>query len=378
MVSTVMKAFADRTQASVKRWGTTLDVPVEADDARAGTLIQGALIRAAKAAAAFDKGPFHPQDHSWTHDGMRGLSRERIADEMVLADDLMSPGTEEWGIMARVVCDGLWFDVPIAMDLNPDSARNILARMEGWEGRFVDVDLLGRVMEGKPATIRFHADNWAQLRELAAKGDMTMLEAMDFRRPVVWDLLRAELSDLPPEPLTPFSEEEFYTRFAKSARYDASLMLTNRGLVHPVSRLKVEPLSVAWSEWHPAVVDLLNMIGVPQVMEGISIILSFSVEEPCAVDGRDADGEAVSRWAAVSLHNMAVCYGLHPLSAVHVLDFVRRNAASFFDIPTEENRRFVMKGVSAIPDALLSAYRVSLHGRTGAYDAMVAVGQTER
>ena len=372
-VSPVLLDYANRTAATVGRWKVGLSVPLDADDARAASLIRGALVRAAQEAAKYEPVPFYNDDNSWSHNGMRGLSRARIREEVEISRDKMAPAPEEWGIMARVELDDLYFDIPIAIDLDESAARNVLDRLEGMAAYLVDIDQVGRSFPGEEFGVRLHADNWGRLRDLALDGFITMDEAMDFRRPVVWDLIRAQLADLPPEPFTPFSEEEFYTRFAKSSRFDWSLMESNRQLVESIAKINVEPLTPAWGEWHPAVIDVLNAIGAPQAMDGISIILNFVVQEPLAIPVRDDEGEALDSWGPVGYHNLIVGYGLHPLSAIHVLEIVKRNVTAFYDLPASPGKRHVLIGVSAIQDTMISSMRVSTHGRTDAYDRLVEV-----
>lgn len=372
-VSPVLLDYANRTTATVARWKTSLSVPQDADDARAASLIRGALLRAAQEASKFDGGRFYNDDNSWSHNGMRGLTRARIRDEVEISRDKMASAPEEWGIMARVEVGDVYFDIPIVIDLDESAARNVLDRLEGHAAYLVDVDLVGRAFPGEQFGIRLHADNWGHLRDLALDGFLTMEEAMDFRRPVVWDLIRASLADQAPEPFTPFSEEEFYTRFAKSSRFDTSLMESNREMVESIAKINVEPLSAAWGEWHPAVIDVLNSIGAPQPMDGISIILNFVVQEPLLSPDRDEEGEALDSWGPVGYHNVIVAYGLHPLSAIHVLEIVKRNVTAFYDLPAAAAKRHVLVGVSAIQDTMLSSLRVSTYGRTDAYDRIVEV-----
>jgi len=376
-VSSVLMDYAKRTDQTVRRWETRLSIPEDADDARAASLIRGALIRAAQSAAKFAGGPYYNDDNSWAHDGMRGLTRARITEEVLIAQDKMAASPEDWGILARVTCGEVFFDVPIALDLAPDTARIIVGRIEGHEARFVDVEAIGRSFPGEDFNVRFLASNWGQLRDLASQGILAMDEAMDFRRPVVWDLLRADLADLPPEPLPPFSEEEFYTRFAKSSRFDASLMNSNRAMVESLAGIHAEPLTPAWGEWHPAIVDVLNSIGAAQAMDGIAVILNFVVEEPAAHPPRDEDGDPLERWIPVGYHNVVVCYGLHPLTASAVLGIVRRNPTAFYDLPPGETRRHVLVGASAIQDTMLSALRVSTYGRTQAYERMAEMASPD-
>ena len=230
-VSTTMTDYIGQTARAVQRWKTTLSVPADADDARAATLIRGAMMRAAREAAAFDDPGIYNDDHGWSHNGMRGITRARIREEVEVSRDRMAPAPEEWGIMARVSCGDVFFDVPIAMDLDESAARNVLERMEGMEARFVDVDAVAQALPNDDIQVFFHADNWGRLREIALNGFLTMEEALDFRRPVVWDLMRARLAELPVPELPPFALEEFHTRHARSARYDASLMRSTRGMV---------------------------------------------------------------------------------------------------------------------------------------------------
>lgn len=375
-ITPLLMEYAKRTDDTVRRWDTTLNIPEDADDKRAASMIRSALIRAAANASKFNGGPYYHDDHSWSHEGIRGITRDRIREEVAISRDKMAPAPEEWGIMARVISDGMFFDIPIAIDLDADSARNILNRIEGMEEVFVDIESLGRCFPGEDFKIFFHTDNWGKLREFALEGFILMDEALDFRRPVVWDLLRARLSELPCEPLNPFSEEEFFTRFAKSSRFDPSLMRASCNMVEDVARLHVNELTPEWGEWHPAIIDLLNTIGAARRMDGISIILNFVLQEPKAEQDYEREDPRID-WQSVGYHNLIVAYGLHPLAAIYLLDFVKKNPTAFYDLPSSDDRRYVLVGASAIQDTMLSAMRVSSHGRTDAYDKMVKASENE-
>lgn len=364
MVSTAMTGYVRAATETARRWKVALSVPADADDARAASMIRSAMISTAAAAAAFDAGPFYPDDHSWSYGGIRGLTRARISEEVAIANDSLAKAPEEWGIVARVTTGEFFFYVPLVIDLDESAARNILARMVGDEDVFVDVDAIGRVFRSPDGmTVELIADNWGELRDIARDGALPLDVAMDFRRPVVWDLLRARLAELPAEPLHPFSTEEYYSRYAMSTRYDGALMRSMRSRAPSVAKVKADALSPEWGEWFPAITDMLNVIGTAKAMDGISIILNFYVEEPAA----EGDG-----WLPVGYHNVAVCFGLHPLTAIHVLELVRSEPGHFFDLPETEQQRYVLAGVSAIQDSMLSSLRVSLFGRTDAYEAMVA------
>lgn len=370
----IMNEYANRTAVAVRRWNTTMSIPDDADDERLTLMIRSALIRAAQEAEKYAGGPFYPDDHSWSHSGFRGLTIKRIREEVELSRDKMAPAQEEWGIVAHVAVDGLWFYVPFAIDLDESAARNIVLRLEGSEDALVETDMLSSIFGGKEFKISIATANWSVLREQALEASLMLDEAMIFRRPVIWDLLRAAMSDLPPVPFTPFDIEEFSTRFAKSCRYDTNMIQTNKNIVESFCKAKIEPMTAEWSEWHPCAIDLLNSIGPAQPMDGISIILNFVVEEPVAGgDLTSEGGETLRRWAPVSYHNMIVAYGLHPVSAAHLLDLVRRDPDPFYDLPDEDLRRYTLVGASAIQDTMLSKLRVSATGRTDAYEAVAAV-----
>lgn len=370
----IMLEYAERTAGAVRRWNTTMSIPEDADDDRLTLMIRSALVRASQEAAKYSGGPFYPDDHSWSHTGFRGLTIKRIREEVELSKDKMAPAQEEWGIVAHVAGDGIWFYVPFAIDLDEAAARNIVQRLEGSEAAIVEVDILSSVFGGKEFEITIAAANWSVLREHALDASLMLDEAMAFRRPVIWDLLRASMSDLPPSELPPFELDEFFSRFAKSSRYDTNLMETNKNIVESFCAAKVEPMTPAWGEWHPCAIDLLNSIGPARAMDGISIILNFVVEEPVAgVDITSEGGEIMRRWAPVAYHNLIVAYGLDPVNAAHILDLVRSDPDPFYDLPDEDVRRYSLVGASAIQDTMLSKMRVSTIGRTDAYNAVAAV-----
>lgn len=369
-ISSSMKDFVTRTAQAVYRWQVKLDINDNDTDETAGEKIINAIKIAAKKASEFSEGPFYYDDHPWTNNGIRGLTHERMKEEVLLAQDKMIAAQEEWGIMARVSCEDDFFDIPIALDIDEPATRNILERMKGMEATFVNVELVGDLFPGKDFTIQFHADNWCKLREISNSGVLPLDSAMFFRRPVVWDLFRAEFSELEFGSLPEFTEDEFYARLGKSSRFDQSLIESSKNSVLSLSEIAPKPMSIEWGRWFPVILDLINLIGKPRPMDGISILLNFLVEEP--VDGvRDEEGDLVEKWSTVALHNMIVCYGLHPLAAPHILEFVRKNPMDFYDLPETENRRYVLAGASAIHDSMLSVMRASTVGRLPVYEKIV-------
>ena len=365
MLSEAMRSYVAGAAETARRWSVPLSIPADADDSRAASMIRAALLNAADAAAVHPGSAFYPDDHEWSHGGIRGLTRARVEQEMVVARDPLAQAPEEWGIAARVVAGQVCFDVPIAMDLDQTAALNIMALMEGRESVFVDVQGIAAAFPSDSMKVGLWAANWGTMREEGLLGTLAMDVAMDFRRPAVWDLLRARLSELAPEPLPVFTPEDFYARFARSTRYDGTLMRSTRAMVRGVAKSKCEPMTTAWAEWFPTVRDMLGMIGDAQPMSGMSVVLNFVVEEPLADSSESA-------WKAVGYHNVAVACGLHPLSAIRVLDLVLDDPDPFHDLPSSGDLRHVLAGASVIQDSMLSTLRVSLSGRTSAYDMMAA------
>lgn len=359
------------------RWGVKFQVPADADDDRAASIIRSSLMRAGKAAAASVPAPFYWDDNRWMHDGIRGITRDLIDREQEIAGNPVAESTDEWGIMARVSDGESGFDIPIAMDLDPDSTRNILDLLDGMEEALVDLEALGELVDGE-FTVTLHAGNWASLRDLQAEQSLPMLDALVFRRPATWDIVRARLSGLPPEDLPEFQEEAFYSRLARSVRFDPGLMSSQRKMADRLPSLEVKPGTPKWGEWFPSVADLLRSIGDPVPMDGMSVMLNFVVEEPLAeqpetyLDPDHPDHSPFADWEVVGHHNLVVGAGLHPLTAVHLYDVVVENPLPFYDLEDDADRRYRLIGASIIQDSMLSMVRATLNGRGPAYDAMFA------
>lgn len=353
-------AYAKQAEKELLRWGVVLDFPDDAPLSTRVDILRSSVMVASEKALSFPLPDFYPDDHGWNQSGIRGLSRARMIEDSK-PDPYASSG-EEWGICARVVCSGTIFDVPIAIDLDEESCRRFMERMDGLESIFVDIPRVIDALGASDVEIQLHCGNWAAMREISNKTDLSLADAIIFRRPAIWDLMRARESGLGAEPLRRFDEEEFHTRLLRSARFDEVRMHSNKAMLRSLSSMRFDFMSHKWVSWFPTVIETMQSIGAPGSFEGMSVLLNFVVEEPGA--------EETASWVPVASHNLIVAYGLHPLSAAPLLDLVRSDPTPFYDLPEQPLKRYRLLGASVIQDTMLSSFGASANGRTDAYDIM--------
>lgn len=355
----------DVARKACRRWGVTLDIADDADVTQAAQSVKECLQKAAEVACAFDSGVVYPSDFPGLVGGMPGLSLDAMTAD--IQNTASGSSGEIWGLAIRVKADELTFDVPIVYGIEVDAARTLLSLLDGRERDLVDIDAVSDATEASSVSLTLHADTWRVIKDLAMTGDVPLQISISFRRPVVWDLFRAELAQLPAHDLPIFSEEDFARRFMRSIRHDTAWIEGCISMLADYATVDAAPFSIEWQQWFPQMIEMLHAIGRPNDMAGISVVINFAVEEP-----REDGG-----WDCVALRTLLIACGLDPVGAYQVLESARMDPYPFYDLHQEEEKRFRLLGVSAIPDALLSAYRVSTTGRTEAYNEMARASARE-
>ncbi len=355
------------TKDTVSRWGCS--IPEAPDDVpRAIQIAFGQAIAAAR------RVPFkaiYPDDHSWMSAGLRGMSVSRIKnDEETGGSD--SSG-EEWGIAAIVAGFDYYFIVPIAIDLDSDVARSIVSAMDGNENEWLDLSNASALLSAKQdkdnipddaeISVNIFAASWLEIIDLSRDAILPMHESIFFRRPVVWDLMRARMVGTECPPLPEFSKDEFQRRFNFSMRMDRRQ--ASETLAYLDLQMKRSPNldSAEGINWFSSICNGLNSLGMGKSFNGLSVVLSLrSLVSMKPEWSEDVPLDAVP-WSHAGVRNICVAYGLDPVQASYIIDLVRKQPEAFYIPGEDRNRQLSPIGALVIPDMHLSTFRVTLENR---------------
>ena len=356
MSRTQFQPFIDLARQACTRW----DVPIPTVDGSTveqAVAVRDALQKAAAAAAESEVPLTYAGDTPALVGSLPGLTLQSLRDDIVEGGNY----GDEWGICFRVVAGDIEFDVPLVFGLDEDSAGSILAEIDGREHEFVCIEDIAQMAEADAVTVKSHADSWRYMKSLSRDLSLDLVNALPYRRPGAWDLLRGEMTQIIPKTLPTWSEDDFQARFLLSVRYDMDTMAESRAMLALYADWTPEPFSSEWSAWFPQVTDLLHAIGTPRPIVGLSVVMHFSVEEENGFD-----------WEAVNARTVVVACGLDPVQAHALLEYVRMDPHHFYDLPDEDEKRFTLIATSVIPDAMLASVRVTSSGRSDAYDKLAA------
>lgn len=344
------------TRQVLARWNVPFDIPDNVSLDEAGKLITQGLQRAAEEARKFELDIPCVPDFPGLVGGFPGFSLDALLSDM----SNPNPGSsgDEWGIAARVSSASLSFDIPIVYGIDEDAARRILKLLEGREDEFVDVDLMASTFPDSTFQIVFHADSWRTLKAIAAEGDVPLPLAAMFRRPVMWDMLRAEMAGIPASNMPAFDVNDFNVRYMKSIRYDYCHLTNVQQMLTMLSKNDLVPFTMEWQNWFAEMLDMLYLVGKPSPLPGLSVVIHLVAEE-------SADG---SSWEPFAPRTVLVACGLDPVGAYQLLEVVRSDPEPFLDLPDTDRKKFRVLGAAVIADAMLWSRRVTLSGRSNAYD----------
>lgn len=361
------------TRSVVRRWGVEMpDTPRD---------IQRAIkIALRDAASVAGKTPFecvYPEDHSWLGGGMRGITMARLRDDS--AHSGHEKASDQWGVAASITGFERAILVPIAYDLSQETAAEVVRRMQGSEGVYLDLSEVSGVLadeddqdEAEEIAVRIFAANWTEIRDLAADNScLALKDAVHFRRPVAWDLLRARMSGADCPALPAFDENEFERRRILSVRHDRREIDGAREMLQGISQQDHDLLSSDGLDWFSVMIDCLQSIGKGHSFEGLSVIVHFQSLK--LAEGEDPNLPVdFARFDFLGLRNVCVAYGLDPVQASFLEDLAERDPHLFVDFSAEETR-YEPIAVSVVPDMHLSMIRATSSGRDEeAYQRLVA------
>ena len=349
------KPFVDLARQACARWGIVVPSGggTVTEDA---VLVRDALQQAARVVAAEDGADTYAGDMPGLVGSLPGLSLESLRADI---EDGGNQG-DEWGICFRVQADDVVFDVPLVFGMDEDSARSIVAEIDGREHEFLCIDDIADMADSESVQVRAHADSWRYMKNMSRDHAIDLTTALAYRRPGAWDLFRGEMTEIVPHSLPLWSEDDFQARYLLSMRYDMDSMAESRKMLEMYAMWSPEPFSGEWMSWFPQITDLLHAVGNPRSILGLSVIMHFSVEEQTPHD-----------WEAVNGRNVVVACSLDPIQANALLEYVRMNPEPFHDLPETDEKRFMLMAVSVVPDAMLASIRATSSGRSKAYDRLV-------
>ena len=347
-------------------------------------------------------------DQSWAAGGVNGLSFDRLSKdesgENVIESDMHS-------IAVFLSLGDQEILVPIAADLDEDAANRIGMMIGAEIPNFVDIELFIEMASsflseeeregltepvsvditkelpssefdssGLPTTTEFKCNasvisgSWREMLDLGKRARLPMSSAMFLRTPAAWDLLRAKLSGLPLMNLPAFPVD-FANIFARSVRHDRVEMGLSRKLLANLITAKKEMLSTEGLDWFYATTDIIDTLGTPGAVPGLSVLLSLVRTE--RVDGFENEAlekhipDDLFHWDNPSFRNIAVGVSLNPVQALMLSEVVKRSPNEFHDLQSERLVRWVPAGVMVVPNAHLSAARATINGRnSAAYDEL--------
>lgn len=346
----------------VARWG--LEFPSNPKNPKRAVVI--ALKQAIDVAASKPFVPVYPDDHSWNSIGLRGLTVARLKSDD--SPTRLQKAGEEWGVVAAVEGMGQSFMVPLMADLSEDVARTIASFVDENKGQFLMLDeapsLLAKKSGIDPKSddaevfVSIAALSWDEIRDVSQECNLPLSEAVFFRRPVSWDLLRARMSGAKCPQLPVFSEDEFTSRKDRSVKFDRRRTSSTVSLLKSAARKDVDLEEPAGRNWFAMVVDGLNSLGIGKPLEGLSVVLNF---------------ETIDRKVgAAGIRTLCVAFGLDPLQASYLQELAESNPDAFHTLDSADGRFHHLVSVEVIPDMYLSTVNATTEGRDPkTYDRLV-------
>ncbi len=363
----------ENTRQIVKRWGVSMpETPKDAERA-----IKIALREASTVAGKSRFECIYPEDHNWIGAGMRGVNLTRLRDDSVHSGT--ESASDQWGVAAAITGFERAIIVPIAYDLSPETAAEVVRRIDGHEAVYLDLSEVSGVLGDDDAgqgdeeiEVRIFGANWSEIRDLAANNScLPLVEAVHFRRPVAWDLLRARMSGADCPPLPAFVDAEFERKFNLSIRHDRREAEGTIEMLRLISEQNLDLSTADGMDWFAVMTDCLLSLGKGHVFEGLSVVIHF--EARTLAEGEDPHLPAdFARYEVRGLRNVCIAYGLDPVQASFLEDLAQADPLLLVDFSDEEGS-LVPLAVSVVPDMHLSRIRATISGRDAeSYEKIMA------
>jgi len=363
------RKLSDISRKVVARWG--LDFPESPKNPKRAVVI--ALKQAIGVAAARAFIPVYPDDHGWNSIGLRGLTVARLKSED--GPTRLQKAGEEWGVVAIVEGMGSAIMIPIAADLSEDVARTVADIVDQDKAEFLLLDEAPSLLASRSSTdprsddaevfVTVAALSWDEIRDISQDSNLPLSEAVFFRRPVAWDLLRARMSGGKCPQLPVFSEKDFLSRKDRSVKFDRRRTESTISLLSNAAKRDVDLDTPQGRNWFAMVVDGLNSLGIGKPIEGLSVVMNFEVVDRAV--------------GLVGIRSLCIGFGLDPLQASYLLDLARSDPDAFFCLESEAGKFFHLSSVDVIPDMYLSTVNATTAGRDGkTYDRLVAATTSKK
>lgn len=412
--SVKMQIWTD-LKACAKRKGMPLPEDIPEDFERA---VRIHLLTLAKRALAMPIAAVPIDDHAWAAGGVNGLSQERLFKDESGENHVEA---DMHGIAILLSLGDQELLVPIAVDLDEDAASRIGMMISAEIPNFVDIEsfidtassflsdeerlnlkdqlgieipnagassqpvtaddptdptdpTVGAVSTGFQCEASVICGSWRDMLDMGKRARLPMSSAMLFRTAASWDLLRAKISGLPLIDL-PVFPADFAQIFLRSVRHDKVEMEFNRKLLENSITEKNEIMSNDGVAWFYAMTEIIDTIGTPGSIPGLSVLLSMVRTQ--RVDGFDDLAaeehipDALFHWDKPSFRNIVIGVNLNPVQALMLSELVKRSPDQFHDLRSERLLRWTSVGVMVIPNAHLSAAGATVDGRDAAvYDGL--------
>lgn len=367
-ISKFDQQMIEMTTKVVKRWGVEFpEAPVNLKRAVVAALKQAIIV--ARSTPFF---PVYPNDHSWSSTGLRPLTLDRLKHDE--RETLLEKSGEEWGVFALAEGFGNAFVIPIAADLSEETARAVSEIIEKDISYYIDAENLPSVLSRFPdetdidegeIELTICSGLWENVRELSIKGNLSLSEAVFFRRPTSWDILRAKLSGALCPQFPEFSESDFLMRKNRSVKFNRLWSESTKKILDIASTMQVDLNTPDGKNWFTMVVNGLNSLGLGKPIDGISVIMSFFVHD-------EVEGPS-------GIRNLCIGFGLDPVQASYLFDLVTEDPWAFHDLDELEGKRFDFIEASVIPDMFLSAFNATSAGRSSeTYDRLIEATKKEK
>lgn len=365
----------------VERW----DVELPDDPRDFQRAIKIALRDAASVAESAKFEAQYADDHGWSSTGMRPLTAARLR-----SDDKstgLEAAGEEWGVAALLHAYERCILVPLVLDVDQDFARELVHIIDNDMASWLDVSEALQVLgHGGPDNaseelkVSIIAASWMELRDLAKQQSCLLMEdAVHFRMPVAWDLLRARISGADCPALPEFDEAEFNRRRLLSARHDRREIESAKSMLNAIKSFDHDLMSAAGIDWFAVMANCLNVIGAPRAIEGLSVLIHFDVLERSPGQNEHLPVEFV-RYENFGQRHVCIGFGLDPIQAGYLEDLARGSPELFCDFQDEDPAlRYEAIAASVIPDMYISMSRATISGRDAAsYDRLRAATEKDK
>lgn len=369
------RQMLDAARTVSSRWGITIPQNPEDPMKEIRIGLRRSMIVAMKQSFT----PVYPDDHSWRATGLSGISVARLKEDD--GPSLMEKSSEEWGVAALVKGFDCFIIIPIACDLDEPFALKFAEFVRSSEGSFLDLEevvpVLSRGSKGdeeeQDVSVAIISATWSDIRDFSQDSILPLSEAVFFRRPVIWDLYRAKLSDASCPALAPFSKSEFYQRYFRSVRFDRKLALSAIEMLASLSEVEPNFNNNSGINWFNLVCDSLNSLGIGRRFEGLSVILHVQVFHRKDETQSDDLPSEILDWEMSSVMNICVAYGLDPVQASYLEELVGSDGEAFHSLESTSKKYYSALAVTVIPDIHLAGMKATVTGRNAdAYDALVS------